>query len=215
MIYFVGVTLTWLVEMYTEGRQLTVLRDTEKAKKKFDRLDEDVKQCYNEQKILESMKYQSAVFSLRFIKIAYMLIFDFAFIYYQWPLKIWNFLLGWSANRGLCDGNAGANFEFFLTALFMLSVATIETVSFIGFAWIDTFSIRRPWGFSNATPFSFLTSKFLTIVMQVALYLPLVLFGMTIVRIFEDNLVLAFGVGTFFGKFFMIKVYPFLLSIFI
>jgi hypothetical protein len=35
MIYLVGVTVTWLIEMYIEGRQLAILRDADKTKEKF------------------------------------------------------------------------------------------------------------------------------------------------------------------------------------
>lgn len=70
------------------------------------------------------------------MKIPYSIAFDVAFIYFQFPLKIWNMVMGWSAGIGLCDGTQGTGFEYFLAGLFMLAVATIETVVFFGFGWI-------------------------------------------------------------------------------
>ena len=56
-IYFVGVTVTWLMEMFAIYRQVNLLKDQEKAKQDFKNLDGDIKDCYNFQKILETMDY--------------------------------------------------------------------------------------------------------------------------------------------------------------
>lgn len=42
------------------------------------------------------------------------------------------------------------------------------------------------------------------------MYYPLVVLGIMMVRWFEDNIVIAFAVGTVIGKFFMIKIFPML-----
>jgi hypothetical protein len=88
-----------------------------------------------------------------------MLAFDLAWIYFQGPLKLWNMLLSFSVWLGLCNGDQGMGFEYFLAGLFMLCVAIIETIVFFGFGWIDTFSIRAPAGFTKATYGQFCTSK--------------------------------------------------------
>ena len=93
----------------------------------------------------------------------------------------------------------------------MLGVAIIETIVFFGFGWYDTFSIKAPAGFSKATYGQFCKSKCLNILFQTLLYLPLVLFGMGVCQLFQKNfLVLAIAVGTIFGKFFMLKLFPLL-----
>ena len=49
--------MTWLIEMWAEGRQASLLGNEKQAKEDFEKLDEDVKDCYNWDKILQSMKY--------------------------------------------------------------------------------------------------------------------------------------------------------------
>ena len=92
-IYFVGVTVTWLIEVYAIGRQVNVLKDAEKTKEKFKNLDGDIKDCYNEAKLLDSMEFQYKIKNLAYFKVFFMLIFDVAFIHYQGPLIIWNMIL--------------------------------------------------------------------------------------------------------------------------
>ena len=45
------------MEMFAIYRQVNLLKDQEKAKQDFKNLDGDIKDCYNFQKILETMDY--------------------------------------------------------------------------------------------------------------------------------------------------------------
>lgn len=56
-IYFVGMTLTWGVEWYATGRQMLLLKDVDEAMKDWKEKDNDIKECYGEEKIKTSMNY--------------------------------------------------------------------------------------------------------------------------------------------------------------
>jgi hypothetical protein len=63
------------------------------CEEKYEKLDKGIKKIYKLEQVVSSISYQSAVFSLSFIKIPYMLAFDLAWIYFRGPLKLWNMLL--------------------------------------------------------------------------------------------------------------------------
>lgn len=110
----------------------------------------------------------------------------------------------------MCNGNASPNFEYFLAGFFMVTVILMEIAFFFCFGWIDTFSIRKPFGFSKATPSGFVIQKLTMAVFVTLMYLPLLIFGMIVVRLFKDHLLLAFAVGAIFGKLFLLYLFPLL-----
>jgi len=57
MIYFVGMTVTWCIELYATGRQMHLLKDVDKVMLECDGKDDDIKECYDKEKIKTSMNY--------------------------------------------------------------------------------------------------------------------------------------------------------------
>lgn len=102
----------------------------------------------------------------------------------------------------------GEYFEMIPATLFFLAIAFIDTTVFIAFNYIQQLSIMRAFGFSNATPASFLCSRLTNILAMTIALLPLILFAMVIIINFRDNLTLAFMVGTVFGKMWQLMIFP-------
>ena len=82
-------TVTWGVEEYATFRQMVKLKhleNKEEVKKEYDAIiktDEDIEEIYKfDEDVVNSIRYQCAVFSLNFIKVPYMLAFDLAWIYF-------------------------------------------------------------------------------------------------------------------------------------
>jgi hypothetical protein len=84
-----------------------------------------------------------------------MLGFDLLFMGFKVPAMIWLWLQERAAAAGLCDGTAGPNFELLLGAVFAVLIMAIEIFVFSGFGYIETFSVRKTFGFSKATPGQF------------------------------------------------------------
>jgi hypothetical protein len=86
----------------------------------------------------------------------------------------------------------------------------MDTIAFIGFGWIQTLSIMRPFGFSKATPTQFLMSRLNMIIQQTIYFVPLILFGMIVTINFQGSLILAFFFGSILGKLYLLFIHPLL-----
>lgn len=91
-IFVVGCTVTWMIDLITVIRQEQLLRDLDHAQTQFDLLHPDIRSFYDWDKVRDSMRYQSALFSLKVIKTVYMMVYDVAFQCFLIPLMIWTAL---------------------------------------------------------------------------------------------------------------------------
>ena len=85
----------------------------------------------------------------------------------------------------------------------------IEITVFSGFSYIETFGVRRTFGFSNASPIDFVLTKVRSLIFFMVMYLPVILITVKCIETFKDDLVLAIIVATFFVKVGIVWLFPF------
>ena len=126
--------------------------DDEELKKKWEKLDSDVKEIYTFEKLKETNRYNNAIFRLKFIKACYGLLFDLFFMSSLYPAAIWN-NLGWLFSKiGLCNGTSGDFFEIIVIGvIFAFIMMAIEIAVFSGLHYLEMFAIEKTFGFCKQT----------------------------------------------------------------
>ena len=127
---------------------------------------------------------------------------------------IWNSLQRAAINLGMCETPGGDYFELAFIPVFFVAIVFIDLTVFLCFAWIETLSIRKAFGFSNATPSQFLISRYMGVISLTLAFCPLIMFGDVVVINFKKNITMAFFFGTFIGKGYLLWVHPYLKLLF-
>ena len=120
----------------------------EEAEARWNKLDKDVQAVYTLEKLKETNKYNSSVYTVEFVKACYGMAFDVYFMAQLYPAAIWHGLEQAFAFFGLCNGGAGASFEILVVGItFSLTCLSIELILFSGIDFIAKFVVEKTYGF--------------------------------------------------------------------
>jgi len=116
--------------------------DDDELKRKWEKLDSDVREIYTFETLKETNRYNNSLYRLKFIKACYGMLFDLFFVASLYPAAIWNSLGLLFSKVGLCYGTSGDFFEIFVVGVFFsLIMVTIEIAVFSGLNYIEMFAI--------------------------------------------------------------------------
>ena len=114
-------------------------------------------------------------------------------------------------NFGLCEHHNLA-VELLLATIFVLTVMFIEVVFFTPFEYILTFTIKKPWGYSNATLSTMLKARFAPLLVALLMYIPVINLFTVVIEWQEHNLLFAVLITTALVKVGILFLYPLLIK---
>ena len=139
------------------------------------------------------------------------MIFDITFMWFNCPAMIWYQLSAFAKSLGVCE-DSGLLLEIILASTFTLTIMLIEMMFFSPIEYIMTFAIRKPFGFSSATPKSFIVARFSPIITYLLIFVPVINIFTVVLEWQKDNLILAIVIGTALVKLTVLFLYPILIK---
>jgi len=102
--------------------------------------------------------------------------------------------------------------QIILASIFALTIAFIELLFFTPIEFIMTFAIRKPFGYSSATPMSFIKNRFSPLLTCLLMYVPVINIFTIVLEWQKDNLIPAIVIGTAVVKLMVLFLYPILIK---